>query len=244
MRTAFLPVLTATALLAMSGCVQFHSDLTIDATGGGTATMSMSVATEVLAAVTEIKATGGATMGVEVPDMNGITRASLEKRAAGQGVTVKAFEKGVAGGRQTLSCTLGFTGLKGLSRVLNDVAAGLGGAGLGIAPAADGNLTLRSVQYNFPSTAPAKKAPAPAPTPEQAQRHTELALVVMSALSETDLVMKFTVPGDIVRTNATSVEGRTSTWAIDASNMMSQQADVAPEIVFAGKGLSIKTTAE
>jgi hypothetical protein len=244
MRTAFLTVLTASALLAMSGCVQFHSDMTIDATGGGTATMSMSVATEVLAAVTEIKNTGGATLGVEVPDVNGITRASLEKRAAGQGVTVKAFEKGVSGGRQTLSCTLDFTGLKGLSRFMNEVAPGISGAGLGITPAADGNLALRTVQYDFPSAQPAKKAAAPAPTPEQAQRHTELAMVVMSALGETDLVMKFTVPGDIVRSNATTVEGRTSIWSIDASNMMSQQADVAPEIVFAGKGLSITPKAE
>jgi len=240
MRTAFLAVLSATSLLAVSGCVQFHSDLTVDATGGGTATMSMSVATEVLAAVTEIKETGGATMGVEVPDVNTITRASLEKRAAGQGVQVVAFDKGSAGGRQTLSCTLGFTSLKGLSRVLNDVAAGLGGAGLGIAPVDGGNLALRTMQYNFPSSQPAKKAPA-APTPEQAQRHTELAMTVMAALGETDLVLKFTVPGDIDRSNATSVEGRTSIWTINAANMMSQQADVAPEIVFAGKGLNIPT---
>lgn len=244
MRTAFLAVLAATSLLAISGCVQFHSDLTLDANGGGTATVSMSVGTEVLAAVTEIRDTGGATLGVDVPDLNGITRASLEKRAANQGVTVAAFEKGTAAGRQTLSCKLGFANLKGLSRVLNDVATALGGTGLGLAPADGGNLTLRTMQYNFPTGQPAKKTPVAAPTPEQAQRHTELAMTVMAALAEMDLVLKFTVPGDIVRSSATSVEGRTSTWTINAANMMSQQAEVAPQIVFAGKGLNIKTQKE
>ena len=244
MRTALLAVLTAASLLTMSGCVQFHSDVAIDANGGGTATMALSVGTEVLAAVTEIRSAGGAALGVDVPDLNGITRTSLEKRSVGQGVTVLKFEKGAAAGRQTLSCKLGFTGLKGLSRVLNDIAAALGGTGLGIAPADGGNLTLRTMQYDFPTGQPAKKTPAAAPTPEQAQRNTELAMTVMAALNELDLVLKFTVPGDIVRSNATLVEGRTSTWTINAANMMSQQAEFAPQIVFAGKGLNIELPKE
>jgi hypothetical protein len=47
------------------------------------------------------------------------------------------------------------------------------------------------------------------------------------------------VPGDVVRSNAPKLAGRTSTWTINAGNMMSQQ-DVNPEIVFSGAGLAIK----
>ena len=245
MRTRVLAaVLTSATLLALTGCVQFHSDLTIDGKGGGTAKMSMSVGTEVLAALGELKTMGGNELGLEVPDLDGMTRASLDRRAAGKGVTVASFEKVTTAGRQTMTCELGFAHLKGLSLFLNDIASALAGTGLGIDAVDGGNLALRSRQYAVPAR-PQDKTPAAAqPTAEQGARRMELAGVVMSALGETDLVLKFTVPGDVVRSNATVVEGRTAIWKIDASNLMNQQSDVAPEIVFAGAGLSLKPPKE
>jgi len=119
--------------------------------------------------------------------------------------------------------------------MLNDLAAALGGAGLGYARAEGGNLVLKSRQYGFP--APARPAPG-APTGESARRQAELATTLIGAIGELDVALNVTVPGDVVRSNAPQVNGRTSTWAINAGNLMNQQ-DVTPEIVFAGAGLAI-----
>lgn len=229
-------LILAVALGAAPGCVQFRADVTVDGKGGGTARVTMSVDPEVLAARTELDKLGGDVMGLALPDYATITRPYLEKRGAGHGVTVTAFSKGSSGGRQTLDCTLAFADLKGVSWALNDVAGALGGAGLAIAKADGGNLVLRSRQYGFP--APAKKA-APTPTADSSRRQAELATTLIGAIGELDVSLNVTVPGDIVRSNAPQVAGRTSTWTINAGNMMNQQ-DVNPEIVFSGAGLSIK----
>ena len=236
MRRVILALPLAIALLAPAGCVQFRTDVTIDGKGGGTAKVSMSVADDVLAARTELDKLGGDVMGLALPDYATITRAYLEKRGAGRGVTVTQFNKAGSGGRQTLECTLAFTDLKGVSWALNDVAAALGGSGLGLARGDGGNLVLRARQYDFPAAA---KKPAPAPTGEAARRQAELATTLIGAIGELDISLNVTVPGDIVRSNAPQVSGRTSTWVINAGNMMNQQ-DVNPEIVFSGAGLAIK----
>ena len=240
MRALTLACLAAFALLAISGCVQFRSDVTIDGKGGGTATVNLSVAADVLKARAEMMGMGGS-MGMDLPDYDTVTRAYLEKRAAGHGVTIDSFDKGEAAGRRTLACTLSFADLKGISWVLNDVSGALGGAGLGLAKTPDGNFVLRTKQYNFP--APPQKTPPPAPTPEQMKRQSELAATLMGAINELDIVVKLTVPGDVVRSNAPKVEGRTSIWTINASNMMAQQ-EVSPEVVFSGKGLAIAPAAK
>lgn len=226
-----LPVLTLAA-----GCIQLRTDLELDAKGGGTARVVLTADPQVLAARAELDKLGGEALGPALPEYATITRPYLEKRGAGHGVVITAFSKGAAGGRQTLDCTLKFADLKGVSWMLNDVAAALGGAGLGYARGEGGNLVLKSRQYGFP--APARPA-APAPTGESARRQAELATTLIGAIGELDVALNVTVPGDIVRSNAPQVSGRTSTWAINAGNLMNQQ-DVNPEIVFSGAGLAIK----
>lgn len=247
MRTSFRAVLltiSAVAALALSGCVQFHSAITIDAQGGGKATMTASVDTEVLAALTEMGKTGSAGMGADVPDFDKITRAYLEQRATGRGVTITKFDKSTSGGRQTMSVALDFKDLKGLSYVMNNVTSGAGANGLGIFAADGGNFILRDAKYDFPPEPKDAKAPPAEPTPEQMQKQMELAGTLMGALGDLDISMSFTVPGDVVRSNAPKVEGRTSVWAVTAENMMDQQNDMAPEIVFSGKGLNLKPLQE
>lgn len=235
-RTLAVGFLSLAFLLAASGCVQLRTDLQLDAAGGGTARIVLSADPQVLSARAELDRLGGDALGPALPEYAAITRPYLEKRGAGHGVTVTAFSKGTAAGRQTLDCSLKFGDLKGVSWMLNDVAAALGGAGLGYSRGDGGNLVLRSRQYGFP--APARK-PAPTPTGETARRQAELATTLIGAIGELDVSLNVTVPGDIVRSNAPRVAGRTSTWTINAGNMMNQQ-DVNPEIVFAGAGLGIK----
>jgi len=59
-------------------------------------------------------------------------------------------------------------------------------------------------------------------------------------MAELDVKFTITVPGEVIESNAPTVEGNTSIWAINASNMMSQQgADMEPVITFSSKGLKI-----
>lgn len=249
MRTTFLGRAVilpgALLLLALAGCVKMSSDINIDTKGGGTASLSVSVGTEVLAALTEMGKMGGTETGPDLPDFDAIDRAWVEKRANGHGVTVTKFSKAEAGGRKSLELAVTFADLKGLSWMLHDLSAASGGGdGLGIFTADGGNYVLRSAHYDFPD-APKKAAKAaPAPSPEQAQRQMELAGKLMGAIAEMDVTMKFTVPGNVVSSNAPKVEGRTSTWTVNANNMMEAQNDMSPRIVFAGKGLSLKPQAE
>jgi hypothetical protein len=127
---------------------------------------------------------------------------------------------------------------------------GEAGDGMGIFDAGDGNYVLRSTSYDFPAE-PAEEeeeeiepdAPAEQ-TPEQMQKQMALMGTLMSSLSELDVELRITVPGDVVSSNAPTVEGRTSIWSIDQSNMMQQDQDMDPEIVFSGKGLKLKPLAE
>ncbi len=249
MRTTFLAratILPGTLLLlALAGCVKMSTEVNVDARGGGTASLSASIGTDVLAALTEMGKSGGNGMVGDVPDVAAIDRAWVEKRAGGHGVAVTKFSNAVAGGRRSVELAVTFADLKGLSWLLHDLAAASGGGdGLGLFAATGGNFELRPARYDFPAAAK-KPAAAPAtPTPEQAQRQMELAGKLMGAIAEMDVTMKLTVPGDIVSSNAPKVEGRTSIWTINANNMMEAQNDMSPRIVFAGKGLSLKAQAE
>ena len=76
--------------------------------------------------------------------------------------------------------------------------------------------------------------------PAQMGKQMELMGKLMGAMSELDVRMSITVPGDIIATNAPAREGRTSVWTINSSNMMTAGMDMEPEITFSGKGLKIK----
>lgn len=235
MRRPLLVLPLLLALLGSAGCLQLRTDLELDAKGGGTARIVLSADPQVLAARAELDRLGGEALGPPLPAFDDITRPYLQKRAAGRGVAVVTFTKGTADGRSTLDCLLRFTDLKGVSWMLNDLAAALDGAGLGYAREPGGNLVLKSKQYGFPA---AERKPTPAPTGETARRQAELATTLIGAIGELDVALNVTVPGDIVRSNAPLVAGRTSTWTINAGNLMSQQ-DVNPQIVFSGAGLAI-----
>ncbi len=73
----------------------------------------------------------------------------------------------------------------------------------------------------------------------------ELMGKLMGSMSELDVSMRITVPGDVIEHNAPKQEGRTLIWEINADNMMSAGASMGePLIVFSGKGLKIDAPME
>jgi len=238
--------------LALSGCMQFHSDTVIDEDGSGTASLTMSVSNEVADALAEMRAMdGGQSPDMDFPMFEDIERDKIEAAGKDHGVKIEKFEKKEADGRQTLEVVMAFDDLEGLSYVMNKLMGGeMGGDGMGIFDAGDGNLVLKSASYDFPAEPEEEEkeeAPPAAPaeqTPEQMQKQMALMGTLMGSLAELDVTMKITVPGDVIESNAPTVEGRTSIWSINQENMMQQEEDMDPQIVFSGKGLKIKPLTE
>jgi hypothetical protein len=244
--------LAALATLAFPGCVQMRSETIIDQSGGGTAsiTISMSQAvSDALEQMQEMDTEGGP--GGDMPAFDDLDRATIEKRVTEFGVKLTRFEKGERDGRETLDIAYEFKDPKGLSAAMGAFLSGSESEenGLGIFDAGDGNLVLRPASYDFPDwdAEDTTTDEATDPTnvdPQQMQKQMALMGTLMSAIAELDVSMKITVPGDIVSTNAPAQEGRTSIWAVNASNMMSMDQNVEPEIVFSGKGLRITPQVE
>ena len=237
--------------LSLSGCIQMHSDTVIDKDGSGTASMTLSVSTAVSDALVEMKEMDSGQSGdMDFPMFDDINGDELKAAGKDHGVKVTKFEKKVVDERKTLDIVMEFKDLKGLSYVMGKVMGSEVGDGMGIFDAGDGNFVLRQASYDFPaepveeeeeevqSEGPAEQ------NPEDMQKQMALMGTLMGSISELDVAFKITVPGDVVSSNAPLVEGNTSIWSINQSNMMSQDQDMEPEIVFSGKGLKIKPLTE
>jgi hypothetical protein len=153
-------------------------------------------------------------------------------------------------GRESIRLAFAFKDLKGLSAAMAATVGQDPEEGMGIYETGDGNYVLKQAVYDFSdmplpedeaeeneaaeTTTPAEQ------TPEQMQRQMELVGKMMASMSELDISIRITVPGDIIETNAPQQEGRTSIWTVNSSNMMSADQDMEPVITFVGKGLKIK----
>ena len=251
--------LIALASLSLTGCIQAHSDTVIEKDGSGTATLTMSMSpamTEVLQDMEELDMTQG--QEVDVPKFDDIDKDDLVKAAKGHGVKVTKFEKGLVDGRDKLDIALDFEDLKSLSYVMGSLMGGNPGDGMGIYETADGNFVLKQTTYEFPpepaeevedsESAPKTEGDTKKPTltdEEKAAKQMEIYGKLMGSMAELDVRLAITVPGEIIESNAPTVEGNTSIWAINSSNMMNQQdQDMEPVITFSSKGLKIKPIKE
>lgn len=254
MKKLMLLFVFTAAALSLNGCVKLKSLTEIKDDGSGTVEITVSVSPDVKAALLEMKELDDKQgKDMDMPLLGDMTKADLEKGLKGQGVKVRKFEKGMVDGRETMDVVMAFDDLKGFSLAMGQVMGGSdSGDGMGIFDAGDGNFVLKQAHYDFPAPAveEEKEAEAEAPAapgdmdPEKMQKQMALAGKLMAAMSELDINLQITVPGDIVSSNAPETDGRTSIWAVNAGNMMSMQQDFNPEIVFSGKGLKIKAMVE
>ena len=249
----FKAILALAILLAVGGCVRMHSDLDIEKDGSGTFTMTYSMSKEVAGAIKELEAMPGSGGDQDAPTLDDFSREKITELASKYDVKVEDFERTTTAGRETISFTLAFKCIADLSGVIQGTTDDNGG-GMAIFKTADGNYVLEAVTAPEP-IAPdddagvqvdARDTPVdPAQmSPEDMQRSMEIMGKLMGSLSELDIRMAVTVPGEVISSNAPSVEDRTSIWAINADNMMSAGNDMQPQIVFSGKGLKIKGAEE
>ena len=270
MKKSFLLAACLAAALGLTGCVQLKSDTVIENDGSGTASVSFSLSPSMIGVLEEMQALDmDQNQDMDLPSFEDINREDLEKAAQGHGVEITKFEKTMTNEREQLDIVLAFKDLEGLSYVMGDLMGGETGNGMGIYETADGNLVLKKTQYDFPAEADdedieddmdemaqleeedeyaAEEEGAgdeEAMTPEKAQKQMELMGKLMGSLSELDVKFTITVPGAIIESNAPTVEGNTSIWSMNSSNMMSMQGQTMdPVIKFSGKGLKIKALKE
>ncbi len=251
MKKLLLLGVTVLAALNLTGCVIFHSHTDIHADGSGVAELSISMSPAIQEAIAEFQELDSEqSESMDFPLLDDMNKDEIEKAAKGHGVKVTTFEKAVVDGRETLNMVLEFEDLEGLSFVMSRVMGDgdAGGNGMGIFDAGDGNFVLKQAHYDFPAEPAAEEVEEIDPaaedaqemTPEQMQKQMEIMGKLMGAMAELDVSFKITVPGDIVSTNAPQTDGRTSIWTVNASNMMTMDQSMDPEIVFSGKGLKIK----
>jgi hypothetical protein len=251
--------IVALATLGLTGCVQLYSDTNISKDGSGNASFVMSLSPGMTDALKEMEELGmNENQDMDVPEFDEINQKDLEKAIKGHGVKITKFEKDTSAGNMKIDLAVDFEDLEGLSYVMGKVMGGDPGDGMGIYETADGNYVLKKAVYDFPpepeEEAAKDEADAEESTDEasstltdeeKAQKQMALMGKMMGAMAELDIKFTITVPGEVIESNAPTVEGNTSIWTLNASNMMSQQdADMEPIITFSSKGLKIKPIKE
>ena len=246
-------LIIGTLMLAMglcSGCVKMHVDTVIEQDGSGTCTIQYGISHEVAEAFARIDQSG-AGMGLDSspPQLQDLDRAQVEAACRQAGVELLEHRLADEAGAMNLTIKLGFEEVGRLSDALDAL---LGGdevddeaQRLGIFAAGDGDFVLKTVPVDraprdededldeFEPATPGDMAAM-----QEVMQHME---TLMASLEQMDLRLSFTVPGEVIHSNAMEVEGRTSIWTVNAANMMqSEEMDMSPEIRFAGKGLSLK----
>ena len=243
--TRALVALLAVSLLMVGGCMKIHTDTTIEKDGSGTATLHFSMAKEVAEAMEELGDMPNSQMDDAPPSPAAITKDEVEKAAAKYGVKVKRFEKLTDADRDGFEMELAFKQLEDPSYVLAGVMGG-GEEGLGLFSTSDGNFLLTSAKLDLPDdeSEPEAEASEEVNPEDMSQADMEKSMAVMQKMmahmNDLDILMKITVPGDVIESNAPQIDGRTSVWKIDSTNMMEQQGELEPVITFSGKGLKIK----
>ncbi len=249
-RLLLFPLMLAVVLA--SGCMKMHMDTEIEKDGSGTCTVTYRISRPVADAFEKMSAGGGGAMGLDAgpPQLKELTRAHMEEigRKAGVKVLEHRFEDGADGVGLTMK--LGFPDVGALSQVLNELNGGGGEQPeiLGIFRTDDGDYVLKSTPAPAAASAPeeaededVEDAFAGADDPAAMAEAMQQMSVLMSHLGELDMRLTFTVPGDVIHSNAMEVEGRTSIWTVNAANMMQAgESEMKPEIRFSGKGLNLK----
>ncbi len=246
-KTLTMMLMLALAAL-LSGCVQMHMDTNITKDGSGTMDMTLSLSQVLTEAFAEMGEDGLEDEMEDIDRLMDMEEKEVKKSIKDIDVDLVDFNQGMVDGRETLQLKLKFKDLENLSLALREIMGGEE-QGMAILDHGDGNFVLRPHEYNWPPLAKdedeeeAEEAENPEEMdPEKMQKQMALMGKLMGAMGELDVSMKLTVPGDIIESNAPAVEGRTSIWTINSTNMMSGDSNMEPNIVFSGKGLKIKAT--
>jgi hypothetical protein len=216
-------------LLALAGCIRVDQTLTLNADGSGTLAMRYGMSEQTIAqlkAMEQLGAQGGQGPGMAQEQPFEFEPAEVRKAFEADkpaGVELTALSSEVVDGWKYIDLTVTFDDVRALKRteLFED-------SKLAIERVGGGNyrLTQRG----------AGDVSAPGASEQQLMQQ-------MSAmLTGFRIAQTLVVPGDIVDTNATAVDGRRATWVFDIAqdpDVINTLAQTDLELVFAGDGVQL-----
>lgn len=253
MKNLMTLLLTLGLATMLTGCVQMKFDTDLKKDGSGTMDMTITMS-DVLAEVIAEDAEGSDEIK-DLAEMMSLEKKELEKRLKGHDVKIKKFKKGKFNDKEGVNIALEFGNLEALSYAVSQTSND-GGFGLAVFDLGGGKYNLRVHDYGFP--VPGEEAGEEESgdvdmedldiedldmedlDPEAMQKQMALMGKLMGAMGELEFAYNITVPGNIIESNAMTTEGRTCSWLINASNMMSGNSENEPDITFSAKGLKMK----
>ncbi len=231
----------------MTGCLQMHMDTELKKDGSGTMEMTMSLSQ----VVSDVLAEGAGDDDLEdIGKIMQMSEKELKEKVKGHDIKIKKFSTDKIDGKESIHVVMEFKDLEGMSYAMSQIqGSGESEGGMAIMDLGNGQYALRPYSYNWPVTEEAEEEVIEEESmddmdPEKMQKQMEMMGKLMGAMGELEFSMKITVPGDIITSNAPVVEGRTSIWTINSSNMMTAGGDMEPDIVFSSKGLKMKAIKE
>jgi len=237
--------------LVLTGCLHMHMDTVIEKDGSGTFTLNYSMSETVAASLKELQELEmpGQEDIDEAPTLDDFKKEEIEKACKEHGVKLQKFERATVDGRETLEIVLAFKNPNDLSAALAATMEHQGG--LQLFKTSDGDYTLQVVEVEEITDAEEPDASYEADAeeepsmqemdPEQMEKSMQIMGELMTSISELDIAMRITVPGEIKQHNAQRIEGQTLIWEINSANMMSMgsEQNMEPDIVFSGQGIDI-----
>ncbi len=248
----FFPKISMAAIvllpLLLTGCVHMHMETDIAKDGSGTFTMTYSMSETVAQSLKELEELGmpGQQDMDDAPTFDDFKKEEIEKACKEHNVKLQKFEHTTVDGRESLEMVLAFKNPNDLADALATTMEEQGG--MRLFKTTSGDYTLRMVE--MPETEEDDEDDVEEDDdsqemtqmdPEKMGKSMEIMGKLMDSLSELDVAMRITVPGEILEHNAQRVEGRTLIWEINSSNMMtmSDETDMEPDIVFSSEGVKI-----
>ena len=239
MRHLLMSILSVTMACFLFGCIQMEMQTELKDDGSGTFQMTFGMSANVVETLEELEELG--TSDSEMPSLSGFEEAELRKKCKEHDVTLKKFEEVDDEDGKRVNVEMEFKDLEAFSSVMGESSQGMQ-----LFRTGDGNYLLKAVESEEEADLEEEMEVSSAEGEEPQEmdmeamgKSMELMGKLMASIDELDLVMKLTVPGDILETNGT-IEGRTAVWRINGENMMSMSMAGEPEVLFSGKGLDLK----
>jgi len=231
----------------LTGCMQMEMETVLDKNGGGTYAFTMTMSKEVEDALNEMSSLEGG-MGDEMddmPDFANFDKDDFEKKLKKYDVKLKKYDNGIKDGIRTVNMLLEFKNFSGLQAAMASVMGGEDS--IVVTKLDNGDYRLESGDSGIVFDDDEKEAePEKEPSMEDMQvamanagKSMEIMGKLMAHSGELAMVMKITLPSDVIEHNAHKIEGRTCIWEINTENMMSSEG-MEPRIVFSGNGVNIK----
>ena len=181
----------------------------------------------------------------DMPDFANFDKADFEKKLKKFDVKLKSYNNGIKDGVRTVNMLLEFKTFTGLQAAMASVMGG--DDGIVVTKLDNGDYRLEAGDSEIVFDGEEEDAePETEPSMEDMQaamanagKSMEIMGKLMAHSSELAMVMKITLPSDVIDHNATRIEGRTCIWEINSENMMSSEG-MEPRIVFSGDGVDIK----